>query len=35
MGVWELTSIVLIKSLWWILPTLGGIIAMVITERED
>lgn len=35
MGVWELTAIVLVKSLWWIIPTLGSIIAMVITERED
>lgn len=35
MGVWELTAIVLVKSLWWIIPTLGSIIAMVITEREE
>lgn len=33
MGVWEMTAIIVGKSLWWILPTIGGIIAMAITER--
>lgn len=34
MGVWEITTIIVIKSLWWILPTLGGIVAMAITDKE-
>lgn len=33
MGVWELTAIIVYKSLWWILPTIGGIIAMAVAER--
>lgn len=33
MGVWEMTVIIVYKSLWWILPTIGWIIAMAITER--
>jgi len=33
MGVWEMTAIIVYKSLWWILPTIGGVIAMAITER--
>ena len=33
MGVWEMTAIIVGKSLWWILPTIGWIITMAITER--
>jgi len=33
MGVWEMTAIIVYKSLWWIIPTIGSIIAMAITER--
>lgn len=33
MGVWEMTAIIVYKSLWWILPTIGWIIAMAVTER--
>lgn len=35
MGIWAMTAVIIYKSLWWILPTLGGIAAMAITERED
>lgn len=35
MSVWELTTIIVIKSLWWMIPTLGSIIAMAITERGE
>ena len=34
MSVWGMTAIIVYKSLWWILPTLGGIIAMAITDKE-
>lgn len=33
MGVWEMTAIIVYKSLWWIIPTIGSIIVMAITER--
>ena len=35
MGVWEMTAIIVWKSLWWILPAIGYVIALAITERED
>lgn len=34
MGVWEMTVVIVYKSLWWIIPTLGGIVAMAITDKE-
>lgn len=34
MGIWEMTAVIIYKSLWWILPTLGGIIAMAITDKD-
>lgn len=34
MGIWEMTAVIIYKSLWWILPTIGGIIAMAITDKE-
>lgn len=34
MGVWEMTAVIVYKSLWWILPTLGGIIAIAIIDKE-
>ena len=33
MSIWDMTAIIVYKSLWWILPALGGIVAMAITER--
>lgn len=33
MSIWDMTAIIVYKSLWWILPTLGGIVAMAIIER--
>lgn len=32
---WEITRVVFIKSLWWIIPTIGWILAMAISERND
>lgn len=34
MGIWAMTGVIVYKSLWWILPTLGGIIAMAITDER-
>ena len=33
MTMWEMTAIIVWKSLWWIIPCIGWIAAMVITER--
>lgn len=33
MSIWDMTAIIVYKSLWWILPTLGGIVAIAIIER--
>lgn len=33
MGVWEMTAVIVYKSLWWILPAIGWIITMAITDR--
>lgn len=33
MSIWDMTAIIVYKSLWWILPSLGYIVAMAITER--
>ena len=35
MSAYELTAIVVFKSLWWILPLLGVIEAIIITEYLD
>lgn len=35
MGAYEITAMVVFKSLWWILPLLGVIEAIVITEYYD
>ena len=36
MTIWEMTAIILIKSLWWIIPIFGAIIIMAIMEwKED
>lgn len=37
MGVYELTAIVVFKSLWWIIPMIVGITVAVVVEymRED
>ena len=35
MGVWEMNAVIVYKSLWWILPALGSIVAMAITDKED
>ena len=29
-----LTAAIIYKSLWWIVPTIGTVIAMAITDRE-
>ena len=33
MSIWDMTAIIVYKSLWWILPFLGYIVAMAITDR--
>lgn len=33
MSIWDMTAIIVYKSLWWILPSLGCIVAMAITDR--
>ena len=33
MSIWDMTAIIVYKSLWWILPSLWYIVAMAITER--
>lgn len=35
MGVWEMTAVIVYKSLWWILPALGTVIAIAITDKEE
>lgn len=34
MSVWGMTAIIVYKSLWWILPALGAIIAIAIVDKE-
>ena len=34
MGIWAMTAVIVYKSLWWIIPVTGGIIAMAITDKE-
>jgi len=34
MTVMEITSVVVIKSLWWMVPAVGGWIASVILEMK-
>ena len=34
MTMWEMTAIIVWKSLWWIIPGIAWIAAMVITERN-
>ena len=34
MTVWELTAIIVWKSLWWILPCIGGVAVMAYMERD-
>jgi hypothetical protein len=33
MSIWDMTAIIVYKSLWWILPSLGYIVAIAIIER--
>lgn len=33
MSMWDMTAIIVYKSLWWILPSLGYIVAIAIIER--
>ena len=36
MTVAGITAVVVYKSLWWIMPTIGGIVIMAVLEaRED
>lgn len=35
MGVYELTAIVVFKSLWWIIPCIVGLTAAVVSEHID
>lgn len=35
MGVYELTAIVVFKSLWWIIPCIVGLTAAVVAEYID
>lgn len=34
MGVWEMTAVIVYKSLWWMLPTLGAVIVIAIIDKE-
>lgn len=34
-GLYEMTAIIVFKSLWWILPTLGMLEAAIIIEYFD
>ena len=33
MGIWAMTAVIVYKSLWWIIPVTGGIIAMAIDKE--
>lgn len=35
MEIMEITRVVFIKSLWWIIPTVGGVIIMAIMEWKE
>lgn len=35
MGVYELTAIVVFKSLWWIIPCVVGLTVAVVSEHID
>lgn len=35
MEIMAITKVIFIKSLWWIIPTIGWILAMAISERND
>ena len=34
MGIWAMTGVIVYKSLWWIIPGVGYIIAIAITDKE-
>lgn len=34
MGVYELTAIVVFKSLWWIIPTIVTLTVAIVTESR-
>lgn len=34
MGVWEMTAIIILKSLWWIIPSAGGVAWMAYEGRK-
>ena len=34
MSIWAMTAIIVYKSLWWIIPGVGYIIAIAITDKE-
>lgn len=34
MSIWAMTAIIVYKSLWWIIPVAGGIVAMAITDER-
>jgi hypothetical protein len=35
MGVYELTAIVVFKSLWWIIPCIVGLTVAVVSEHME
>lgn len=35
MSVASITAVVVYKSLWWILPMIGGIVVMAVTEARE
>ena len=35
MGVYELTAIVVFKSLWWIIPCIVGLTTAIVAEHID
>ena len=35
MGMYELTAIVVFKSLWWIIPCIVGLTVAVVSEHID
>lgn len=34
MGIWEMTAVIILKSLWWIIPCAGYVAWVAIEERR-
>lgn len=35
MDIWSMTAVIVYKSLWWIIPSIGYVAVILITEREE